>query len=120
MTTSPPPNCIRSRRRYGRLAVAPNGEIFINEHPLPTTRDQRNLMLALVEDAGCVVSRHTIAIRTQRCTETLPTSRSLDVAMSRLRRLLGTEGWRIKTVHSTGYLFDSNPSDQPPHVGKND
>lgn len=115
MTVTTEPNSIRSKRHYGLLSVAPNGEIFINGTPQPTTRDQRNLMLALLENAGGVVSRHTIAMRTQRCTETLALSRSLDVAMSRLRKRLGTEGWRIKTVHNSGYLFDNDPSNQPPN-----
>jgi PAS domain-containing protein len=69
------------------------------------TRREFDLLVSLVSRAGKVVDRETLFRETWGY-ENAFGSNTLDVYMHRLRKKLGTEKFRVRTMVKSGYLFD--------------
>jgi two-component system OmpR family response regulator len=77
------------------------------EQPVELSSGEYNLLVVLARHAGEVLSRDQILQRL-RGIEFNGTDRSVDVAISKLRRKFGDcagEARKIKTVWGKGYLF---------------
>lgn len=68
------------------------------------TQGEFNLLLLFVERANRVMSRDDIADHLSH-RDWIPTDRSIDMMVSKLRRKLGKQSHLIKTVRGKGYLF---------------
>ena len=73
--------------------------------PVSLTNHEFNLLALLVENANTVLSRDNISERT-RSRDWLPTDRSIDVMMSKLRRKIeANPNEVIKTIRGAGYVL---------------
>ena len=89
------------RADFGKRQVAVAGE------PVPLTPKEFDLLRALIEARGRVLSREVLLDRVwgyARASEI--ESRTVDVHVRRLRQKLGAEGRRIVTAKSVGYRFE--------------
>lgn len=86
-------------------------EIFLNDRLLELTTNEFLTLAVLIEHEGQILSREKLLWLTrQRNLD--PEDRSIDMQISRLRRLLGDdqrEQRRIRTVWGRGYLFVAEP-----------
>jgi two-component system, OmpR family, response regulator CpxR len=64
-----------------------------------------DLLRALMESAGRVLSREALLDRIDGRQSTSPFDRAIDVHVSHLRRKLGGESARIRTIRGVGYQF---------------
>lgn len=86
------------------------------EPPITLTRGERALLLALCRARGRVLSREDLALATGSLASTAG-SRSIDVRLSRLRRLLAQLSGgaiRIETIRTQGYALQIGANDQRP------
>lgn len=86
-------------------------EIFLEERYLELSTAEFNTLAALIDHEGQVLSRETL-LRLTRQRLHDPEDRSIDMQISRLRRLLGDdrrENRHIRTVWGRGYLFVAEP-----------
>jgi DNA-binding response OmpR family regulator len=95
-----------SRSRYVRAGVFAvdftRRHVFINGRRLVLTLREFDLLAALVDHSGEVVTRRTLA----ECATPVPTkgdSNAVDVHMSRIRVKLGTYATTVETVRGIGY-----------------
>jgi phosphate regulon transcriptional regulator PhoB len=92
----------------GTLRLEPERhQVTVNGDPVPLTPKEFDLLRALLESAGRVLSREYLLNRVwgyARADEI--ESRTVDVHVRRLRAKLGAEGQRLTTVKSVGYRFD--------------
>lgn len=72
--------------------------------PLELTTTEFDLLLLLIESAGRVLSRDYLLDR-MAGRESTPFDRSIDMHVSHLRKKLGAEPPRIRTVRGVGYQF---------------
>src|SRR5215510_7684285 len=82
-------------------------QVVVGGRPLSLTPKEFDLLRALLEARGRVLSREFLLDRVwgyARAGEI--ESRTVDVHIRRLRMKLGAEGMRIRTVKSVGYRFD--------------
>jgi phosphate regulon transcriptional regulator PhoB len=97
--------------RAGGLALdAARHVVTVGDEPVPLTPKEFDLLHALMEAAGRVLSREHLLNRVwgyARADEI--ESRTVDVHVRRLRAKLGDEGVRIATVKSVGYRFEAAP-----------
>jgi DNA-binding response OmpR family regulator len=96
--------------RFGRLEIDRSSRIVrIGEEEKPLTSYQFDLLNAMAERAGRVLSRETLAELVRGADEYDPTlDRSIDVHIARLRAVLEDDPKhprRILTVRGTGYVF---------------
>jgi DNA-binding winged helix-turn-helix (wHTH) protein len=93
--------------RFGPFEFdAPRGRLFWGPTRVPLSDPQAAILVQLVSHAGEVVSKHTLANAAWR--DSAVTDNSLDQAISRLRKTLGSgqDGRRyIETVPNRGYRF---------------
>ncbi len=96
--------------RAGALVLDPSRHtVELRGAPLALTPKEFDLLQALLEAAGRVLSRETLLNRVwgyARADEI--ESRTVDVHVRRLRAKLGDEGRRISTVKSVGYRFEAD------------
>ena len=86
-------------------------EIFLQEKRLELSTAEFNTLAALIDHDGQVLSREKL-LRLTRQRSHDPEDRSIDMQISRLRRLLGDdrrENRHIRTVWGRGYLFVADP-----------
>ena len=98
----------------GGLAVVPGARtVAVDGAPLTLTPKEYDLLWALVEARGRVLSREFLLDRVwgYRAAAEIE-SRTVDVHVRRLRVKLAAEGWRIATVKTVGYRLDAG--DRPP------
>lgn len=99
--------------RFGAFVFDPaRGELLRDGEPVKLTTRERDLMRALVEHAGAIVSRQTLA---QRASEQNASERSVDVEIARLRRKIETDPnapRHLQTVRGHGYRLLV----EPPHA----
>jgi DNA-binding response OmpR family regulator len=92
----------------GALLVDPSRHVAtVAGHPVALTPKEFDLLQALIESAGRVLSRESLLNRVwgyARADEI--ESRTIDVHVRRLRAKLGEEGRRITTVKSIGYRLE--------------
>ena len=104
-----PPADRAERLAAGTLSLDPaRHEVVLAGAPVDLTRKEFDLLHALMEAAGRVLSREHLLNRVwgyARADEI--ESRTVDVHIRRLRAKLGGEGHRVATVKSVGYRFES-------------
>ena len=108
-TRSPEP--VRARvLRMGALTVDPDRHrVTLGDEALALTLKEFDLLQALMESAGRVLSREQLLTRVwgyAHAEEVL--SRTVDVHVRRLRAKLGDEGRRIATVTGVGYRMEAD------------
>jgi len=84
--------------------------VSVNGQPIVLTPKEFDLLQALLESAGCVLSREYLLNRVWGYARAdVIESRTVDVHVRRLRAKLGDAGSRIATVKSVGYRFETDP-----------
>jgi DNA-binding response OmpR family regulator len=73
--------------------------------PIELTTMEFDLLRALMEAAGRVLSRDALLDRIDGRQTTSPFDRAIDVHVSHLRRKLGGDSPRIRTIRGVGYQF---------------
>jgi DNA-binding response OmpR family regulator len=99
----------------GKLVIdRGNRSISLGTQEIPVSDAEFDLLWLLASNAGKVLSRDDI-LRATRGLEYDGSDRSIDMRISRLRKLLGDDGADpklIKSVRSKGYLFSKNNWDK--------
>jgi two-component system response regulator CpxR len=99
------------RGRVGRIIEAADVRLDLGARavtcdgaPIELTTMEFDLLRALMESAGRVLSRDALLDRIDG-RQASPFDRSIDVHISHLRRKLGGESPRIRTIRGVGYQF---------------
>ena len=94
--------------RSGTLSLDPSRHVAtVAERPLPLTPKEFDLLRALMESAGRVLSREQLLNRVWGYAHAEEIeSRTVDVHVRRLRAKLGPDGGRITTVTGVGYRLE--------------
>ena len=105
----------RPRLRFGRLEIDREARLVrLDGRERPLTGHQFDLLMALAENAGRVLSREALMERVRG--ESLEAfDRSIDVHVSRIRAAIEDDPRhprRILTVRGTGYVFARAPDEQ--------
>ncbi|MGB9095332.1 two-component system response regulator RstA [Erwinia sp.] len=94
--------------RFGSLSIDPvNRQVSLNEDVVALSTADFDLLWELATHAGSILNRDAL-LKTLRGVSYDGLDRSIDVAISRLRKKLldsATEPYRIKTIRNKGYLF---------------
>ncbi|WP_380178148.1 two-component system response regulator RstA [Kalamiella sp. sgz302252] len=94
--------------RFGTLAVDPvNRQVTLGGEIIALSTADFDLLWELATHAGTILNRDAL-LKTLRGVSYDGMDRSIDVAISRLRKKLldnATEPYRIKTIRNKGYLF---------------
>jgi two-component system response regulator RstA len=97
-----------SKRVFGQLVIDPvNRDVTLDQEQVILSTSDFDLLWLLASHAGEIMKRE-ILLKTLRGVSYDGLDRSIDVAISRLRKKLGdnpNEPFRIKTVRNKGYLF---------------
>lgn len=94
--------------RFGSLAIDPvNRQVTLGSEVIALSTADFDLLWELATHAGSILNRDAL-LKTLRGVSYDGMDRSIDVAISRLRKKLldsATEPYRIKTIRNKGYLF---------------
>lgn len=105
------PTNTRNGIHFGQLRIDPvNRQVTLKDKNISLSTSDFDLLWELATHAGTIMDRDALLL-TLRGVSYDGMDRSIDVAISRLRRKLddsATEPFRIKTVRNKGYLFASN------------
>ncbi|BAK75357.1 DNA-binding transcriptional regulator RstA [Pseudogulbenkiania sp. NH8B] len=97
-----------TRKQFGQLSIDPiSREVTLASEHVPLSTADFDLLWLLASHAGEILDREVL-FKEMRGMEYDGLDRSIDVAISRLRKKLGdnpAEPFRIKTVRNKGYLF---------------
>jgi two-component system response regulator RstA len=97
--------------RFGKLCIDPvNREVTLGEETITLSTSDFDLLWELATHAGRIMDREALLLNLRGVSYD-GLDRSIDVAISRLRRKLydnALEPFRIKTVRNKGYLFAPN------------
>ncbi|RMH35763.1 MAG: response regulator [Nitrospirae bacterium] len=103
-----------SKKTFGHLAVdEETRQVWVNERLIELTVKEFDLLCALINAKGRVLTRDQLLDRVWGYTNALEIeSRTIDVHIRRLREKLGPEHGRIATVKGVGYRFamDASPA----------
>lgn len=106
-----PTNNTRNGIHFGQLRIDPvNRQVTLKDKNISLSTSDFDLLWELATHAGTIMDRDALLL-TLRGVSYDGMDRSIDVAISRLRRKLddsATEPFRIKTVRNKGYLFAPN------------
>lgn len=96
------------RWQLGELTVDGDaGQVWRGEEEVALSPTERTILLALLRQAGKVVSRRKLSELLEDGFADGPTERAVDSYLARLRKKLGPEaGARIRTVMGMGYRLD--------------
>jgi DNA-binding response OmpR family regulator len=96
--------------RAGGLTLDPSRHLVtVEERPVTLTPKEFDLLQALLESAGRVLSREQLLSRVWGYTHAEEIeSRTVDVHVRRLRAKLGDDGRRIATVTGVGYRLETD------------
>lgn len=109
------PETARGAIRLGVLEVHPASRTLLAEGLAVDVGGRAfDLLMALIEARGEIVSKDAL-LRQVWPTVTVVDS-NLKVQLSLLRRALGPERWRIKTVAGRGYLLVADDAPPPPRL----
>ena len=111
----PSDGLLQSLKQFDRWKLNVDRRQLIDEQqqPTPLTEGEFQLLNCLINHAGQVMNREQI-LEQIRDREWVPSDRTVDVLIGRLRRKLGDDPANpelILTVHGAGYLFTPRPSD---------
>lgn len=102
------PTNTRNGIHFGQLRIDPvNRQVTLKDKNISLSTSDFDLLWELATHAGTIMDRDALLL-TLRGVSYDGMDRSIDVAISRLRRKLddsATEPFRIKTVRNKGYLF---------------
>ncbi|OON41490.1 two-component system response regulator RstA [Izhakiella australiensis] len=102
--------------RFGTLFIDPiNRQVSLNNEIIQLSTADFDLLWELATHAGSILNRDAL-LKTLRGVEYDGLDRSIDVAISRLRKKLldnANEPYRIKTIRNKGYLFAPHAWDTP-------
>lgn len=105
------PTNTRNGIHFGQLRIDPvNRQVTLKDKNISLSTSDFDLLWELATHAGTIMDRDALLL-TLRGVSYDGMDRSIDVAISRLRRKLNdsaTEPFRIKTVRNKGYLFAPN------------
>lgn len=94
--------------RFGTLSIDPiNRQVTLSDEIIALSTADFDLLWELATHAGTILNRDAL-LKTLRGVSYDGMDRSIDVAISRLRKKLldsATEPYRIKTIRNKGYLF---------------
>lgn len=94
--------------RFGTLSIDPvNRQVTLSDETVALSTADFDLLWELATHAGTILNRDAL-LKTLRGVSYDGMDRSIDVAISRLRKKLldsATEPYRIKTIRNKGYLF---------------
>lgn len=103
-----PVSPLSQKRVFGQLTIDPvNRDVFLDGEQIVLSTSDFDLLWLLANHAGEIMKRETL-LKALRGVSYDGLDRSIDVAISRLRKKLGdnpNEPFRIKTVRNKGYLF---------------
>lgn len=103
-----PASHLPQKRTFGQLTIDPvNRDVWLDGEQIVLSTSDFDLLWLLASHAGEIMKRETL-LKSLRGVSYDGLDRSIDVAISRLRKKLGdnpTEPFRIKTVRNKGYLF---------------
>lgn len=103
-----PVSHLSQKRVFGQLTIDPvNRDVFLDGEQIVLSTSDFDLLWLLANHAGEIMKRETL-LKALRGVSYDGLDRSIDVAISRLRKKLGdnpNEPFRIKTVRNKGYLF---------------
>jgi two-component system response regulator RstA len=106
--TAPAQNNNLRRLAFGQLAIDPvNRDVVLDGEQVTLSTSDFDLLWQLASHAGEIMKREDL-LKKLRGVSYDGLDRSIDVAVSRLRKKLGDnplEPFRIKTVRNKGYLF---------------
>ena len=85
-------------------------EVQMQGQRLPLTPVEFAILEVLMRRPDAALSRASLCDAAMD-PERQGTQRTLDVHMSRLRKKLGAEGWRVQTVWGIGYRISSAPEE---------
>ncbi len=92
--------------KIGSIAIDNQRHIVTSEGTeIDLTSTEFKLLLHLVENKGCVLSREQLMQRVW-CYNNMNDTRTVDTHITRLRGKLGTQGDMIKTVRGFGYKIE--------------
>ncbi|TDR78434.1 two-component system response regulator RstA [Paludibacterium purpuratum] len=105
---SEPAATLPQKRIFGQLTIDPvNRDVWLTGEQIVLSTSDFDLLWLLASHAGEIQKRETL-LKSLRGVSYDGLDRSIDVAISRLRKKLGdnpNEPFRIKTVRNKGYLF---------------
>lgn len=103
--------------RFGTLSIDPvNRQVTLSGEEIALSTADFDLLWELATHAGSTLNRDAL-LKTLRGVSYDGMDRSIDVAISRLRKKLldsATEPYRIKTIRNRGYLFAPHAWDAQP------
>lgn len=103
--------------RFGSLTIDPlNRQVTLGNEIIALSTADYDLLWELATHAGQILNRDAL-LKTLRGVSYDGMDRSIDVAISRLRKKLhdsATEPYRIKTIRNKGYLFAPHAWDSQP------
>lgn len=103
-----PASALPQKRAFGQLTIDPvNRDVWLEGKQIVLSTSDFDLLWLLASHAGEIMKRETL-LKSLRGVSYDGLDRSIDVAISRLRKKLGdnpNEPFRIKTVRNKGYLF---------------
>jgi DNA-binding response OmpR family regulator len=89
---------------YGDIRIDREARtVFVDDEPVPLRPREFDLLLALVSQAGRVISRQRLLQQVWRDHEIDEASRTLDVHVNRLRQKLQKSRVRIESIRGIGY-----------------
>lgn len=83
--------------------------VFVDGRNAELTCKEFELLSYLIENTGKTLSRDQIASISERCGESRPNSRTIDVHVRRLRSKIAGYEDIVRTARGTGYRFDKHP-----------
>ena len=84
-------------------------KVFVDGAHAQLTCKEYELLAFLIENQGTTVTRQDIASISERCGESAPNARTIDVHVRRLRAKLGAYEDIVRTARGQGYRFDAHP-----------
>ena len=83
--------------------------LFVDGQNAALTCKEFELLSFLIENTGQTVSRDQIASISERCGESRPNARTIDVHVRRLRAKIAGYEDIVRTARGQGYRFDKHP-----------
>lgn len=83
--------------------------VYVDGSNAGLTCKEFELLAFLIENQGRNVARQEIAAISERCGESTPNARTIDVHVRRLRAKLGEYDDVVRTARGKGYRFDRHP-----------
>jgi DNA-binding response OmpR family regulator len=83
--------------------------LFVDGRNAQLTCKEFELLAFLIENTGTTVTREEIASISERCGESRPNARTIDVHVRRLRSKVAGYEDIVRTARGLGYRFDKHP-----------